>query len=194
MAETWAGNPTALHTVDALQQLLGRMRCGDEHALEALYDATVGKMLAVAMAIVRHEQDAEEVICATYAYVWANAARYEAGRASVLGWLTMLCRSRALDLRRQRRAQRTACALVNLVEVADEGAGPDDLLGLIQEESRVHAALSSLSAQRRRLVSMAFLQGLSHAHIATATGLPLGTVKSDIRRALVQLRERLEAP
>jgi RNA polymerase sigma-70 factor (ECF subfamily) len=194
MAESWAGGPTTWHAVDALEPLLRRMRCGDERALEALYDSTAGKMLAVARAIVRDENDAEEVICTTYAYVWAHAARYEAGRASVLGWLTMLCRSRALDLRRQRRAQSAARTQTDLAELLDEGAGPDDLLGLVQEHSQVHAALSSLNAQRRRLVSMAFLHGLSHPEIAAATGLPLGTVKSEIRRALAQLRERLEAP
>ncbi|HXN10812.1 MAG TPA: sigma factor-like helix-turn-helix DNA-binding protein, partial [Steroidobacteraceae bacterium] len=69
----------------------------------------------------------------------------------------------------------------------------DELLGLTQRQSLVHAALSALSPQRRRLVSLAFLQGLSHPEIAAATGLPLGTVKSHIRRALQELRDRLES-
>ena len=62
----------------------------------------------------------------------------------------------------------------------------------MQRSSRVHAALSALPAERRQLVSLAFLRDLTHQEIAEATGMPLGTVKSHLRRALGQLREQLE--
>ena len=68
------------------------MRIGQERALEELYDATVGKLYALA-AILRSPEEAEEIVCETYAYAWANAARFDATRASALGWLLMLCRS-----------------------------------------------------------------------------------------------------
>ena len=87
-----------------LDALVERMRGGHERALEELYDATVGKLYALASAILRSAVDTEEIVCETYAYAWANAARFDASRASALGWLLMLCRSRALDRLRQRRA------------------------------------------------------------------------------------------
>lgn len=180
-------------SLEQLAQLVADMQRGNERALEDLYDATVGKLYALASAILRRDEDAEEVVCATYAYAWANAARYEHQRASVLGWLMMMCRSRALDLLRQRRADKASIDVAELDDLRDEGDGPDDILCLMQQHSRVHAALSTLTPERRRLVSLAFLQDLSHQEIAVATGLPLGTVKSHVRRALTQLREQLEA-
>lgn len=169
------------------------MRSGNERALEALYDATVGKLYALASALLRSVEDAEEVVCETYAYAWANAVRYDAGRANVLGWLLMLCRSRALDRLRQRRAGITTVDMAALEGVeADPAEQPYDILSLMQQRSTVYSALSKLTPQRRRLVALAFLRGLSHHQIAQVTGLPLGTIKSHVRRALAQLREALE--
>jgi RNA polymerase sigma-70 factor (ECF subfamily) len=176
-----------------LAGLIADMCAGDERALAQLYEATVGKVYALACAILRSVEDTEEVVCETYAYVWANASRYDATRGNVLGWLLMLCRSRALDLLRQRKTSAAAVHVTDLgtLEVISDEK-PEDLLSVIQERSHVHAALSQLSPERRRLVSLAFLQGLSHQEIAEATGLPLGTVKSHLRRSLIQLRGALE--
>ena len=177
-----------------LSALIERMRIGQERALEELYDATVGKLYALASAILRSAEDTEEIVCETYAYAWANAARFDASRANALGWLLMLCRSRALDRLRQRRASSAALDVVALRE--SEGSGGDqpfDILSLMQQRTSVHAALAQLTPERRHLVSLAFLQGLSHQEIADATQMPLGTVKSHVRRALTQLREALEA-
>ena len=169
------------------------MRGGQERALEELYDATVGKLYALASAILRSAVDTEEIVCETYAYAWANAGRFDASRASALGWLLMLCRSRALDRLRQRRATVNRLDVVALQETADASAEqPFDILSLMQQRSSVYAALSQLTPERRHLVSLAFLRGLSHQEIADATQLPLGTVKSHLRRSLVQLREALE--
>jgi RNA polymerase sigma-70 factor (ECF subfamily) len=158
-----------------------------------LYEVTVGKLYALASAILRSAEDSEEIVCETYAYAWANAARFDASRANALGWLLMLCRSRALDRLRQRRVNATALDLVALRETDGGSADqPYDILCLMQRRSRIHTALSQLTPERRHLVTLAFLQGLSHQEIAEATRLPLGTVKSHVRRALVQLREALE--
>ncbi|HKR37021.1 MAG TPA: sigma-70 family RNA polymerase sigma factor [Steroidobacteraceae bacterium] len=180
--------------VGSLATLVERMRRGQERALEELYEATVGKLYALASAILRSAEDAEEIVCETYAYAWANAARFDASRANALGWLLMLCRSRALDRVRQRRANATALDIAALRET-DSGSSdqPYNILDLMQRRSRVHTALSQLTPERRHLVSLAFLQGLSHQEIADATRLPLGTVKSHVRRALAQLRDSLEA-
>src|SRR4030095_2187617 len=175
--------------------LVERMRSGQERALEELYEVTVGKLYALASAILRSAEDTEEIVCETYAYAWANAARFDASRANALGWLLMLCRSRALDRLRQRRANTTALDLVALRETDDGSSDqPYDILSLMQRRSRVHTALSQLTPERRHLVSLALLQGLSHQEIADATRLPLAPVKSHVRRALAQLREALEAP
>jgi RNA polymerase sigma-70 factor (ECF subfamily) len=177
----------------SLEVLVERMRNGQERALEELYQATVGKLYALAAAILRNAEDTEEVVCETYAYAWANAARFDASRANALGWLLMLCRSRALDRLRQRRTSANVLELAALRETdSDRPDQPYDILCLMQRHSRVHRALAQLTPERRHLVSLAFLQGLSHQEIAEATCMPLGTVKSHVRRALAQLRDALE--
>lgn len=179
--------------VHTLAPLVERMRSGQERALEELYEATVGNLYALASAILRSAEDTEEIVCETYAYAWANAARFDASRANVLGWLLMLCRSRALDRLRQRRANANALELVASRQVDGSAVDqPYDILSLMQQRSSVHRALAQLTPERRRLVSLAFLHGLSHQEIADATRLPLGTVKSHVRRALAQLRAALE--
>ena len=179
--------------LDPLGFLVEEMRQGNEQALETLYDATVGKLYALASAILRHAQDAEEVVCATYAQAWEAAAQYDSERASALGWLLMMCRSRALDQLRKRKLQALSLADVAFSETDENAAPPEDLLSLVQENSRVHAALATLSEERRQLVSLSFLRDLTHSEIADLTGMPLGTVKSHLRRALSQLRAHLEA-
>jgi RNA polymerase sigma-70 factor (ECF subfamily) len=180
--------------VHSLATLVERMRGGQERALEELYEATVGKLYALASAILHSAEDTEEIVCETYAYAWANAARFDASRANALGWLLMLCRSRALDRLRQRRANTQALDVAAMTEAERSSSDqPYDILSLMQRRSRIHSALSQLTPERRHLVSLAFLQGLSHQEIAEATRLPLGTVKSHVRRALAQLRESLEA-
>lgn len=189
------GEPTlALEPVaDGLRALMTRMQARDQAALEALYDATCGRLYALACAILRSPEDAEEVVCDCYNQAWNEAARYDATRATVMGWLTMLCRSRALDRLRQRRHQPAGVELEAAAMIADTGPLPEELLVLVEEGSRVHAALAALPEDRRELVALAFLRGLSHQEIAELKGLPLGTVKSHVRRSLLQLREALDA-
>jgi RNA polymerase sigma factor (sigma-70 family) len=180
--------------VRSLAALVERMRLGQERALEELYDATVGKLYALASAVLRSREDAEEVVCETYAYAWANAARFDASRANALGWLLMLCRSRALDRWRKHRTDANALDVIASAEAAGSATDqPYDILSLMQQRTSMHAALAQLTPERRQLVSLAFLHGMSHQEISDAVRLPLGTVKSHVRRALSQLRESLEA-
>ncbi len=170
------------------------MAAGQQQALEQLYDATVGKVYALALRILRNAADAEEIVCDTYSQAWESASQFDASRAAALGWLLMICRSRALDRLRQMRSRgsRSSVDLDAAGELADSGPAAEDLLSAMQEGSRVRSALAALSDERRKLVSLAFFEGLSHQEIADRTGLPLGTVKSHVRRALTTLRVSLE--
>jgi RNA polymerase sigma-70 factor (ECF subfamily) len=177
---------------DPLATLVEGMCAGNEGALEAVYEATVGNLYALASAILRNTHDAEDVVCATYAQAWENASRFDQARGSTLGWLLMICRSRALDLLRRRRTQTQSLSGAWLDSQDADEVGADDLISLMQQRSRVHEALAQLTTERRHLVSLAFLRDLTHQEIAAATGMPLGTVKSHLRRAFAQLREYLE--
>ena len=104
----------------------------------------------------------------------------------------MICRSRALDkLRARDAAVRFQDAGLEAEEVAGD---PQDVLAATRRGTRVHAALASLPPPTRQVLALAFFKGYSHQEISTATGLPLGTVKSQIRRGLAALRDSTESP
>jgi RNA polymerase sigma factor (sigma-70 family) len=179
-------------TLDQLGVFVEGMQHRSQKALESLYQATVARLHALAVAILRNSADAEEVVCATYIQAWESASQFDRKRGPAIAWLMMMCRSRALDLQRRKRLQVSADdgEQLNLVPSADATA--EDLISLTERTSRVRAALLSLTPERRHLISLAFLRDLTHQEIAAYTSLPLGTVKSHLRRAFAQLREQLE--
>lgn len=164
----------------------------DERALAALYDASVARVYGLVRRIVRREALAEEVVEDTYFQVWRQAPRFDPARGTAITWLLALARSRAIDaLRREARFRHEALDDGPGTEVADPRAGHDELLDLARHHADLHEALLQLGAQPRQLVSLAFFRGLTHEEIADQTQLPLGTVKSQIRRALLTLRQIL---
>lgn len=166
----------------------------DERALAALYDATFARVFGLVRRIVRSAALAEEVVEDAYFQVWRQAVRFDATRGKALSWLLSMARSRAIDaLRREARLQCEPLGGEATAELASPTAGVDELLDLAQHRTQLHQALLRLGAQPRQLVSLAFLRGLSHEEIAEHTRLPLGTVKSQIRRALRSLRQMLGA-
>lgn len=176
-----------------LQQLVSRMAQGEQQALATLYDETVGRVYGFAQRVVNNAGAAEEIASDVYLQVWRDAGKYDPLRSKVLTWLLMICRSRALDWL---RARETAEVLHDAPEtLADEapspGGSPHDLLEAVQSSHALHQALASLPPVQRQLLGLAFFRGLSHQEIADQTRLPLGTVKSHIRRAVEALRAHL---
>lgn len=164
----------------------------DERALALLYDATVTRVFGLARRIVRDAALAEEVVEDAYFQVWRQAVRFDPARGKALTWLLAMARSRAIDaLRREARFERSPLDEQNDLPVTSAEPACDELLDLARHHADLHQALMQLGAQPRQLVSMSFFRGLSHEDIAEQMGLPLGTVKSQIRRALQVLREVL---
>lgn len=183
------GIPSQMRDLAALMAAILRR---EETALGQLYDATASKLYGLARTILGNTADAEEVVCDVYVQVWQSASSFDPERGSVLAWLLIVCRSRSLDLLRQRRsrAQVVGAATALAEEMSEDG--PEDLLRQIQEGTAVHRALAQLSPLRRQLVAMAFFRGMSHQEIAVAVQLPVGTVKSHLRRSLQSLRAVLD--
>ncbi len=172
-----------------LQAWIGQVVDRDEAALARLYDAMAGRIYGLALRITRNVQTAEEVVEDTFWQIWRQAPRFDPGRGSAVGWMLNMTRSRALDA--LRRADPAECDGEAGEREADLAAGPEDLLAASQAGQLVASALAGLEPLPRQLVALAFCRGLSHEEIAVHTGLPLGTVKSHIRRALGRLRETL---
>ena len=175
-----------------LADLLESVAAGDQRALERFYRLTIGKVFGLAIRIVRNRATAEEVAEDVYVQVWRSAATYDPQRGSPLGWVLTICRSRALDaLRRADSAIVDSDPTERLDAVTRHLPGLQDLLESTQEHAALHAALTRLRPEQRQILSLAFFRGLSHAEIAQVAHLPLGTIKSHIRRAICALREDL---
>jgi RNA polymerase sigma-70 factor (ECF subfamily) len=169
------------------------MARGESQALAALYEAALGRVYGLALRIVRTREAAEEVAIDVFVQAWRTAATYDALRGAPLTWLLTICRSRALDhLRRAEPADphpdpESLAAADPLARSTD----PQDLLLACEGEARLKRALESLTALQRQLIALAFFRGLTHQEIAAHARLPLGSVKTYIRRALAQLRAEL---
>jgi RNA polymerase sigma-70 factor (ECF subfamily) len=176
----------------ALLALLTRIEARDQTALAALYDLTVSRVYAIALRIARNAEMAEEIVSDVYMQAWRDAARYDAARGRVLAWLLIMARTRALDALRR---DDEAFAHPEPYELVDEPEAqrqdPLDLLSATRAGSAVHRALKTLDPVPRQLLALAFFRGLTHSEIVEATGMPLGTVKTHIRRALAVLKDML---
>ena len=175
--------------------LIAAVAAGDRRALSALYERTANRLLATASSLLQCDEDGQEVVWDVYLYVWKHAASYDRQRGSVVAWLDIITRHRAIDVLRRRRPMTSLDEgeHTDLVEsLLGEVCGSDELLMQSQSEHTLSEAMVSLTPLRRDLISLSFFGGLSHQEIADAMTLPLGSVKSHIRRALANLKSALQ--
>ncbi len=180
---------------EILVALITRLQAHDETALAEIYDGTVAKVYSVISRIMHIAADAEEITCDVYRQIWQNAHRYERERGTPLAWILVIARSRALDhLRRQRARGGDQLHPVSpeLAYTESEDQPLDEFTSLSQEKSLILLALQQLPTIQRRLIGLAFLEDASHQQIVQRTGMPLGTVKSHIRRGLIALKQQLQ--
>ncbi len=179
----------------ALEAAVIAIGSGNRAALAVLYDATALRIYGIARSALHCPWDAEEIVGDVFMYVWQNAHRYDAGRGAVMGWLTMITRNRSIDRFRLRRSMVSIDDETTYAEsrtLTANTESPDQFLARFEETALVYRVLALQSPLRRRLIELAFLRGLCHEDIAMTTGLPLGTVKSHIRRTLIRMRTTLQ--
>src|SRR5262249_32369361 len=177
---------------EADRDALRRMVRGDQNALADVYDRHARLLYSLALRIVRRPSDAEDVLQEVFSQVWRQAGRYGMSRGTVVGWLVMLTRSRALDrLRRERGEPPAADIDLATRDVVDPGVGVDLQLVDAQQAARVRAALEALPDAQRIPLELAYYEGLSQSAIAARLDAPLGTIKTRMRQALIRLRDAL---
>lgn len=179
--------------IDPLLAMLTNIAAGDESAMAALYDATVHRLFGLAIKIVSKPEIAEEVIGDVYLQIWNKAKDFDSERAVPIAWMLMICRSRSLDkLRREKSAKKNEISDFDKTQTGDTTLiTPYEDLARIELSSRVHEALRILNEKQRLTIILAFYKDMSHQEISHYTGEPLGTVKTNIRRAQLILRETL---
>ena len=169
-------------------ELAEDFRAGADQALRAAYDRYGGAVFHLAARLLANRADAEDVTQATFVAAWQGRGTYDPERGGMLGWLLGITRRKAVDrLRVAERDGRAAEVIRALPEPPPEDA-PDRVLDRLV----VADELAQLPAEQRRTLELAFFDDLTHPQIAAVTGLPLGTVKSHIRRGMASLRRRWE--
>jgi RNA polymerase sigma factor (sigma-70 family) len=163
-----------------------------ELALRELYDRTSTKLFGVAVKVVGNRNWAEDVLQEAFITIWRSSGDYRATLSPPLAWMGMIVRSRALDFLRRRTSERADVALelddVMTETVAGDSPDPIDTTQASEQAWALHECLRKLEARQREVVSLAYLRDLSHSELAEQLKLPLGTVKTWIRRGLEQLR------
>ncbi len=173
--------------------LIRRVKDGDETALEVLYDRYNRLVYTLALRILANPEEAEDLTIEVFYELWRRTDRYDAARGDVMAYLTLLTRSRSIDQRRRRTRQHRpprdgGMAEEGVPDVSATTEGPADHIAVVESRKQVLAALEQLEPDHRDPVELSFFEGLSHRQIAQELDLPLGTVKTRIRKALIQLR------
>lgn len=174
---------------EEIEALLARCGLGDRAAFRALYAAMGGKLYGVALRILGNRSDAEEAVQEAFVKIWHSAGRFQAGRGSAQGWLVSIARNQAIDQLRSRKAP--ARDIADMVELADPGPGPEAGAIGADDRRRIEDCLGRLPRDRAQAVQAAYVEGWSYEELARRYGVPLNTMRTWLRRALISLRECL---
>ena len=184
--------PMSLHPDSDLMNLLDQIAAQDDSALKKLYECTSSQLFGLALRIVRNRDAAEDVLQESFMSIWRGASNYRASLSQPMAWLGLIVRSRALDALRKRTTDRADLMKELDDDMAQilEGDSPNpmDAADASEQAFALHQCLGKLDNKQREVVSLAYLRDHSHAELAEQLKLPLGTVKTWIRRGLEQLR------
>jgi len=193
MTETPAGSIAARDAARAeLVAILLRTGEEDRAAFRDLYLRTNAKLFGVCLRICGEREAAADVLHDVYLTIWKRAGAYEPSRASPITWLATIARNRAIDWRRAQGSRPTA-PIEDAPDLPDTAPLASDTLIADEEAHSLHRCLDELDDNQRDSIRTAFFQGVTYAELAERVSVPLGTMKSWVRRGLARLRECLEA-
>jgi RNA polymerase sigma factor (sigma-70 family) len=179
-----AASPTDSATEAQVAAAIARCASGDRAALRVIYDVEARRMVGVARRMLRRQDLAEEAVQDAFMRLWRSAKTFDPQKGAGRSWLYAILRNSALTILRDE-------SRFSSDEDAAEEAAPmtESALARLPETSALRRCLERLDAQRRSVVVLAYVHGLSHSELAGKLGVPLGTVKSWVRRSLISLQE-----
>jgi RNA polymerase sigma-70 factor (ECF subfamily) len=189
------GSPADNATVarEALRAAMVRLADGDSAALEEIYAATRVKLFGICLRILGDRKEAEDALQDVYVNLWQRADRYDPQRASPISWLATFARNRAIDRLRTGKVRGGAVPVEEAAPLPDETPLADALLIDAERDAQIHQCLTGLDENAQTYIRAAFFEGYTYAELAERADVPLGTMKSWIRRGLQKLRACLEA-
>lgn len=184
-------HPSSSFDRDQLSAALRRVGQGSQAALAEVYQRSSAKLFGICLRILGDRAEAEDALQDIYLNVWRKAGSFDPQRASPITWLAALARNRSID-RRRAKGSRVTVPVEDAADIAD--GAPDALTRLSEAEDgvRIAACLGELEDRQNRAIRSAFFEGLSYPELAERWAVPLGTMKSWIRRGLLRLKDCLE--
>jgi RNA polymerase sigma-70 factor, ECF subfamily len=175
---------------DGLAELLGATARRDQRAFAQLYAASSGKLYGVALRVLRRRDLAEDMVQEAYLRIWRHAERFDPARGSAMTWMASIVRHLAIDM-----ARSGAMAPNNeaeLLALPADTPHPLEEITLAEKRRRAFAILRDLDPVKRRLIIAAYLHGESREQLARRFGAPVNTIKTWLRRAVLELRASLD--
>lgn len=169
-----------------LTALMHASAAGDRRAFALLYERTSAKLYGICLRLMGNEPEAQEVLQETYIRIWQKVERFDSSKASPITWLAVLARNKAIDRLRQRA--RPTESLDAAYDIEDQAPSPFDMVERDLDRSRLAHCLEELEERSRMVIRSAFLDGATYPELAEREGVPLGTMKSWVRRGLQRLR------
>lgn len=173
---------------DSLLELLSATALGDKQAFTNLYNATSGQLFAVSLKMLGRRELAEEALQEAYVKIWHNATEYQHGKGAVLSWMISIVRYRALDMLRYQKVRKE--------DPIPEGFEPEESDVQMDEgpevnKNKLDNCMGELGTQQKQAIHLAYYNGLSHNEVVGHLDIPLGSIKSLIRRGLQKLHRCL---
>jgi RNA polymerase sigma factor (sigma-70 family) len=191
-SKRWTARMDAEVRRKQLATTIAQVAGGDRAALQLVYHATSAKLFGIALRILGDRGEAEDVLQDVYLTVWRKAGRFDATVASPITWLVTIARNRAIDRLRSGAILQRSEPIEAADAVADPAPSPVAMLEAEQERGRLEDCLRELEVTQAGAIRSAFLDGSTYEELATRASVPLGTMKSWIRRGLLKLRACLE--
>ena len=185
-------SPEPSSTVD--RELLARVAKGDQEAFERLYEQTSSLLYTLVARIMGKPSDAADLLQEVYLEAWRKASNYDSARGAPMAWLVTLARSRAIDWVRALAARSKTASLDDTPATQLVAQDPNalDIRAANERQTLVRASLNTLPPVQRQVIELAFYEGLTHTEISERLNVPLGTIKTRIRLAMVKLRDGLQ--
>lgn len=174
-----------------LSALLQRAADGDRAAFKTFYDRISAKLFGIILRIVTERGEAEDVLQEVFVTIWRKAAEFDPSRASPVTWTATIARNRAID-RLRARSSRPSAPMEEAAEVRDHSPLADTLIDADNSLAAINRALATLEPRHAAAIRSCYFEGCTYEALAAREGVPVGTLKSWVRRGLMRMKAELD--